>query len=314
MNINNLGPGTLVTIEAFGRTFENILPGAAQDLRTLEKEGAIYVDDNDLDEEGNIARNGSRFRVKLSPSEIFEYVEASIVQQEYVRLLDRGLGHTEAIKRLFSPKYRNRLLEYDEFLAKEDPELAADMRGCFASFIGPELEDLLCGMPDDRYERIPFLGNEVNQSEIVLKTLRSIPTSIRKLHRRSNKRPPFLIENEYDVQDLIEIVLRGLHPEVIREEWTPKSAGSAKRIDLAIRHLGVMIECKYVRSSGHSKKLADELKIDFESYHNHQDCRHLFVYIHDPNQYISDPENFASDLNGIRRKRDHEFSVEIFIG
>ena len=59
--------------------------------------------------------------------------------------------------------------------------------------------------------------------------------------------------------------------------------------------------------------MADELKIDIESYHEHPACRDLFIYIYDPNNYIVDPVNFADSLRGFRQKRDHAFSVYVLI-
>lgn len=146
------------------------------------------------------------------------------------------------------------------------------------------------------------------------KALESVSIAIRRLKSRSHDRPSFQVSNEYDVQDLAEISLRAVFDDVVREEWTPQSAGSAKRVDLVVRSVGAFIECKYVRDRKHARRLGDELRVDFESYHEHPDCRQLFVLIHDPAQVISDPGQFAVDLNGLRRKRDHEFAVRIIVG
>jgi REase_DpnII-MboI len=151
-------------------------------------------------------------------------------------------------------------------------------------------------------------------SEGVLRALESISVAARRLSGRSHGRPPFLIENEYDVQDLAETVLRGAAIDVTREDWTPKRAGAAKRIDLVIPSLESVIECKIVRDKAHARTIADELRIDFECYHDHPSCKNLYVYIYDPERRIVDPVQFCQDLNGIRRKRDHEFTVEISIG
>jgi len=131
---------------------------------------------------------------------------------------------------------------------------------------------------------------------------------------RSHGRPALTVDNEYDVQDLVELALSAVFPQVEREEWTPQSAGSAKRIDLIVKNEGVLIECKFVRDAHHAKKVAGELQVDFESYHWHPECRRLFAYVYDPHRYIVDPDSFCMDLNGLRRKQDHEFVVTVIVG
>ncbi|MFI7309321.1 PD-(D/E)XK nuclease domain-containing protein [Streptomyces hygroscopicus] len=103
-------------------------------------------------------------------------------------------------------------------------------------------------------------------------------------------------------------------PSVSREEWTPKNAGSAKRIDLIVKDVGIVIECKYVRDARHAKRVADELRVDFESYHVHSECRRLFAYVHDPGRHILDPEEFMRALSGLRKKGDSEFTVTVIVG
>jgi hypothetical protein len=160
---------------------------------------------------------------------------------------------------------------------------------------------------------VPSLGSESNKNELIINALQSVAVSARKLGSRGHGRPNVEVANECDVQDLAEVSLRALFVDVEREEWTPKSAGSAKRIDLVIPSASTVIECKFVRDPSHARKLADELRIDFECYHEHPACRELFAYVYDPNNYILDPVNFTDSLSGFRQKRDHIFSVYVVI-
>ena len=108
---------------------------------------------------------------------------------------------------------------------------------------------MTCGARPDRYEVTPDINEmRATRNESVL----------RKLSDRAHGRPAFIIENEYDVQDLVETVLRGAAVDVVREEWTPRRAGSAKRIDLVAPSLAAVIECKIVRDKGHARSIADE--------------------------------------------------------
>ena len=82
------------------------------------------------------------------------------------------------------------------------------------------------------------------------------------------------------------------------EEHTRIHAGGAKRIDIVIPKISTVIEVKYVRDSTHAKKLADELRIDFESYHIHPSCKKLIAIVWDSNNLIINKLNFIT-LNTI---------------
>jgi hypothetical protein len=304
-----------VTVTAFQYTFEDILPDIAQDLKTLEDEGAIYSEFGDHDGEDKFLGTFTRYRIKLTPSELVDFVQSTIAAQEFQKTYKRTEDLTAAILAIREPRFRDRVTSYGNYgKSKTKSGDVVDIRGCHASFIGPDLEDLLCGHKPDRYETAPLLGTSSNKNELVISALRSVAVSARKLGDRRNGRPNVAVTSEYDVQDLAELALRAVFPDVEREGWTPQSAGSAKRIDIVIPSSSIVIECKYVRDPTHArKKLADELRIDFESYHEHHACRDLFAYIFDPNNYISDPTYFADSLNGIRQKRDHTFSVYVLI-
>ncbi|MGX1975015.1 PD-(D/E)XK nuclease domain-containing protein [Streptomyces kronopolitis] len=304
-----------VTIEAFGKTFKNMLPGNAEDLRTLEQEGVIYAEFGDYGEEGEHLGTFTRYRIPLTPAEIYEYVEASLAEQQFAKAFRETMDFTAAVLAIEDEKYRKRVTEYGEYGSRPLKDGSViDIRGCSASFLGPHLEGLVCGNQKDRYERLPALGNQGNQEELVHQALKSVAISARRMASRSHGRPALTVANEYDVQDLAEVALSAVFPKVEREEWTPQNAGSAKRIDLIVKDEGILIECKYVRDARHAKTVASELQVDFESYHWHPDCRRLFAYVYDPNHYIADPESFTKDLNGLRRKQDHEFLVSIVIG
>lgn len=303
-----------VSIEAFGHTFREIATELAEDLRSLEREGTVYSRFANRDKDGNFAGTFTRNRIKLTPGEIVEYVEAHLAMQQFEQEYERTGDFSAAILGISDERFRKRVVEYADYGRRQREELG-DLRGCLASFLGPKLEALTCGAMPDRYERLNDEGETLaDHREGVLRALESIAIAARRLSDRAHGRPPFVVEKEYDVQDLTEIALRGAAIDVVREEWTPKRAGSAKRIDLVVPSLEAVIECKIVRDKSHARSIADELRIDFECYHDHPSCKTLYAYIYDPARHISDPVQFCRDLNGVRRKRDHEFNVEITIG
>ena len=102
------------------------------------------------------------------------------------------------------------------------------------------------------------------------------------LSNRTNNRPNFIIENEYDVQDLLYSNLRSVFENVKTEEWTIQHGGKSKRIDIVLPDIDTIIEVKMIRNKSHGKSISDELKIDIESYHVHPNCRKLVCFIYDP--------------------------------
>jgi hypothetical protein len=102
-------------------------------------------------------------------------------------------------------------------------------------------------------------------------------------------------------------------PDAILESPIQKHAGRAKRTDIAIPLLSIVIEIKFVRDAKHAKNIADELKIDFESYHIHQHCKTLIAYVWDGQSLVPDRSNFIKDLRGLRVKGNHRFNVEVMV-
>jgi len=116
---------------------------------------------------------------------------------------------------------------------------------------------------------------------------------------------------ERDLQDLFFFALRATFDEVSREEWTPSSGGSSKRVDLVLPAARLLIETKFVRSKAHGRTVADELRIDFECYHHHPDCKALIAIVWDPQRWISDPKVLERDLSGDRTKDGNSFGVVV---
>jgi hypothetical protein len=303
-----------VSITVFNTVFRDLLAGHAQDLKTLEDEGTVYHEFADSDDNGQFTGSFTRYRIKFTPAEIVEYVQAMIAMQQFDEALGRTGDLTAAVLAINDERFRERVASYHNYgKGLNINGKTVDIRGCLASFVGSEMEDLVCGHKPDRYEPAALLGSNSNKNELIIRALRSIAVSARRLSNRSQGRTDIPVENEYDVQDLAGVALRALFPDVEREDWTPRRAGMAKRIDLVIPSASTVVECKFVRDPRHARTIADELRIDFECYHDHRSCRELFVYIYDPENYIQDPEAFSAALNGMRQKQDHQFSVYVLI-
>lgn len=296
-----------IEVEVFGHKFRD-LPGIVEDLITLEREGAIYS--HFWDENSEIFRY---YHVKFLPLEIFQYVESHIAKQEFDKAIDQGVNFEEALGYISNPKIAERVRSYGDYgKSKLKDGTVIDIRGCAASFYGSAIESLVCGGRPDRYEVLPNL-QDIDKTSLVIQIIDFFPVIARLMTRRKHKRPPYVIENEYDVQDLLFANIRSVFEDARVEEWTPKHGGKSKRIDIVLPSENTLIEVKYIRDSNHAKSVSDELKIDIESYHSHPACKTLLFIIYDPNNYIIDPSEIANDLSGRRVKKGSSFEVQILI-
>lgn len=303
----------LVDIHAFGRRFENYPAGLAEDLISLEREGAIYS--HFADEAKGPTADGlwefRYYRIPFTPLEIVQFVEASVAHQAFHEATLRGADFETALAAISDPGIAARVREYDG----EDvvDGITYDTRGCPASFYPDGIEALLSGHCRDRYEELPATGSERDRLAQLIQILNNFPLVARLLRGRQHSRPDYIIENEYDVQDLAYACIRAVFEDAKREEWTPQRAGSSKRIDVTIPSIAAVVEAKFVRDRAHSRRVADELRIDFECYHDRPECRHLLALVVDPANHIADPAQFGADLSGLRQKGEHVFEVSVLV-
>lgn len=149
--------------------------------------------------------------------------------------------------------------------------------------------------------------------DLIYNQLDQFPTVAKYISGRKNGQSSYLFENEYDVQDLLFVCLRSVFDDVRMEEWTIKHGTKSKRIDIVIPMVSTLLEVKYVRSKQHAKTISDELKIDFESYHVHPNCKTLICFVYDPHGYIFEPDIISQELSGTRVKNKKRFDVKVFI-
>jgi hypothetical protein len=292
---------------AFGHKFYGI-PGNIDDLITLEKEGCIYAHFWD-----GLSQTFKYYKVKFTPSEIFQFVEASIGKTQFDCAINEGKSFKEALDAIENKEIARKVISYGNYgKTKLKNGSIADLRGCLASFFPADLEKLVCGGKHERYESM-FEDNSINKTKLIYSQLDQFPIIVNFITKRKNERTSFVIENECDVQDLLFVCLKSVFQDVKLEEWTTKHGGKSKRIDIVIPQIDTVIEVKFIRDQRHGNNVSDELKIDIESYHIHPNCKTLICFIYDPKGYISDPLILIQDLSGTRIKNNSEFDVKIFI-
>jgi hypothetical protein len=129
------------------------------------------------------------------------------------------------------------------------------------------------------------------------------------LAKRYNNREPFLINDEYDVQDYIHALLKIYFNDIRPEEYAPSYAGSASKIDFLLKDEKILLETKYATTKLKDKKIGEQLIIDTERYKSHPDCEHLVCFVYDPNFNIKNPYGIEKDLSG---KKD-KLNVKVYI-
>ena len=122
-------------------------------------------------------------------------------------------------------------------------------------------------------------------------------------------RPTIEINDEYDVQDLLEALLKLHFDDVRAEEWTHSYGGGANRIDFLLKEEEIAIEVKMTRDNLKDKEVGEQLIIDIAKYRAHPNCKVLYCFVYDPNRVIRNPTGLTRDLE----KLGADFKVKVYI-
>lgn len=176
------------------------------------------------------------------------------------------------------------------------------------SFYGYGLLDLKDAVWDELC-KLPWLENpkkaeaekrpRFDEKEIVVRLLRRFHIAVRQLKHRYDDRPRYEVKDEYDVQDLLHVFLRGLFDDVRPEEYTPSYAGGSSRVDFLLKSEKMAIEVKMASASLRDKQIGEQLLIDIGRYKAHQDCKSLVCFVYDPNGNLKNPPGLEADLTKV---------------
>lgn len=120
------------------------------------------------------------------------------------------------------------------------------------------------------------------------------------------------IEDEYDVQDILYVVLKSVFPKIKYENPLAKFGGRSTRLDFVLMEEGVIIEVKQINENERNdKKFIDQMKIDLESYHVLDYLNELIFFIYAP-KAIQDLDNFM-ELEGERTIQGKTFNVTVVV-
>jgi hypothetical protein len=152
-------------------------------------------------------------------------------------------------------------------------------------------------------------GRARDAERLVVSLCRRFHVFAGQLRARHRRRETVLVEDEYDVQDLMHALLR-LHFEDVRaEEVTPSVAGKSGRMDFLLKNEGLVVETKMTRRSLGQKEIGDELIVDMRRYRSHPDHRALVCLVYDPGGFCHAPAALENDLSGV----DGEFRTAVIV-
>lgn len=167
-----------------------------------------------------------------------------------------------------------------------------------------------------------FVSNEMKHSfkydehdaiSLIRQILNNFSYAVSKIIKdRRKDHIEFIISDEYDVQDVLYVMLYPLFPDLTPEDYTVKHAGSNKRIDLVINSKHITIEVKMLKEKESEGKFIEELNVDISTYHKYPDIEYLFGFVYDPFHKINNPSKFYQ-LNGKKSNNEVSYEVEIII-
>lgn len=144
----------------------------------------------------------------------------------------------------------------------------------------------------------------------VMKILSRFHVACKQLEERQRDRPPYVIGDEYDVQDFLYALLKIDFDNIIREDSTPKVAGASSHMDMLLKSEQIVIEAKMTRNGLNVKKLGEELLLDIKKYKEHKDCKTLICFIYDPTNRLKNPAELKNDLE---KESSEEMKVSVCI-
>jgi hypothetical protein len=136
--------------------------------------------------------------------------------------------------------------------------------------------------------------------DLIERIARGLPELLEPLKNRHAGRPAFVIEDEYDLQDLLHGLLRLFYDDVRAEDYAPDRAGSRSRIDFVLKTERVVVETKMTRRDLGARQVGEQLIVDIERYRSHPDCAALLAVIYDPDKRITNRRGLEADLSGNR--------------
>jgi hypothetical protein len=115
--------------------------------------------------------------------------------------------------------------------------------------------------------------------------LRRLPLTIRQLRFRRAGRPPFCVEDEGDLEDLLRALLP-LHFDSVRLESRTPRYSATNRSDLVLANEGIAVTVKLARTGFGEAELFEQWQEDVAYYEGRGGCRTLVGLVYDPERRL----------------------------
>lgn len=158
---------------------------------------------------------------------------------------------------------------------------------------------------DDKATKLDSLSS-LEKIKLVCNRFHKIALQMR---NRYGKKPPLIINDEYDVQYLFGSLLALYFDDIEPEPINSSFAGSSSRADFLLKPEETIIEIKKTREGLNHKKIGEELILDIQKYQTNPDCRTLICFVYDPDEFIRNPGRLEKDLE----KTTEKIEVKVFI-
>ena len=190
----------------------------------------------------------------------------------------------------------------DEYLTNDFIEIAKKASGKSVTYFN-QLLGILKALIE-----IPSIPKSDNIDMLLEKICINFHRCAKSILNRHNQRNTLIINDEYDVQDLLQGILRLFIDDVRPEDYVPSYAGANSRIDFYLPKYDTYIETKMTREGLTDKKIGEELIIDIARYRDK--CSKLICFIYDKQGMLSNPYGLITDLNNLST---NELQVKVYI-
>jgi hypothetical protein len=123
--------------------------------------------------------------------------------------------------------------------------------------------------------------------------LRKLPAVARQLRDRQGERPPFRVDDERDLEDLVRALLPLRFDDVRLESRTPGYA-KGTRTDFLLGLSGIALTCKKATSAQGERQLGEQLQEDVAYYRKQPACRTLVCLVYDPEAVLFNPRQIET--------------------
>jgi hypothetical protein len=125
--------------------------------------------------------------------------------------------------------------------------------------------------------------------------LRRLPRVVQQLRSRWGDRPPFRVEDERDLEDLLRALLPLYFDDVRPESRTPRYAPTT-RTDFLLARECIAVTVKSALPPVGERQLAEEWREDVAYWHGQSNCRMLIGFVYDPEGRLRDPRAYEAAL------------------